>query len=575
MFTTLLTIFFILFSFQLVNAQLLYDSGIGQWNHHGKNIYNTRSLGILESEISSLNINRLQQSLSAPTAATSGQTPFISADGLMVFPDRSGNVYAFDLNANSIKWQINVRTFLTPTTLVPYQYYPDFNSWVHNTPLLVPGSGHRADILVMGNYHSGDVFAVDKDTGRTLWVSRVENHTEAALTQGFTYVPELDLILGGVSSNEELAGALLTLFFGIPYPTYTFRGSFFAMRPETGELIWKTYTTNVGNNGAAVWGSSPSCDITFMHSRPQYRCYISAGNNYEVSAAWSSCQQNVTDTCGTNSACSIAGGKRCAGEYDTDENKFDSIIQYDPTNGKILNFYKSQTYDSFEVLCLVFPNSPFCDAPPNDDYDFPQAPVLMDILVPQQHGLPQLQHLFGAGSKSGYFYLLNRDSFTVKSVIYMSSGSGNGGSMWGSASDGRYFYSAVTGVSGAPYQLKNGQTTNFGSINKIDPISGQIVAQFVHPIVNATMPHTYFSFFGALTIVNDVLIAVSGSGYIFFLKTEDFSEIRRINIEGGSLFAGPAVVGNRLCFPTGYTYGQSSPWTMNGPTKVVCYSLEL
>lgn len=569
----------------LVHAQLynlidsaIYNSGIGAFHSYGKNSYNQRYVSALDSGINSHNVQNLQPSFQQlfPAGVVSSSTPYIDSLGWFVFPTRDGEIIAYNFNSHNVSkpvWSINIRSFLTPTTIVPIQYWPDYNSWSRSTPLLVPATSSHPDMLIMGNSHSGDVFALEKTTGRLLWTTRVEDHTEATLTASLSYIPELDLIVGGMSSNEELAYALLTLAFGDPTFTYTFRGSFFAL-DSTGTLKYKTYVVPAGYNGAAIWAGTISCETIYDSTGMNVHCYTATGNNYEISPEWSACQNNVTSVCGftESTPCYMSGQQRCASLYDNPQNLFDSIIKFDARSGAILGSFKTDFYDPSNVFCQAVPNFPLCYAPPSDDYDFGSSPMLMDILSLNQHGIPTIQHLLGVGQKNGRFYIMNRDTFTVSSSTHLGAGSANGGDMWNGATDLSHFYAKITGAAGKSYPLINGTYITVGSIHKIDPVSGQIVAQWVHPVVETSNPELLY-FWGALTVVNDVLVVTSASGYLFFLRTSDLSEIRRINLNAGSIWSGVSILGNRVCVLTGYTFGTPNAQVLTGNSGAFCLSL--
>jgi polyvinyl alcohol dehydrogenase (cytochrome) len=92
----------------------------------------------------------------------------------------------------------------------------------------------------------GDVktnaYAVDAQTGRELWVRKVDDHVAASLTGaptvsgGKVFVPVQGL-------NEEGQGGTGK------YPCCTFRGSLVALDANTGAVLWKTYTVDASQRG--------------------------------------------------------------------------------------------------------------------------------------------------------------------------------------------------------------------------------------------------------------------------------------------------------------------------------------
>ncbi len=125
-----------------------------------------------------------------------------------------------------------------------------------------------------------NAYAVDANTGRQLWVRKVDEHPSAAITGalavygGRVYVPTQGL-------NEEGSGGRGG------YQCCTFRGSVSALDANTGAVAWKTYMVDEPKpraknaNGVQMWGpagggiwSSPTVD-------PQRGfVYVATGNGY-------------------------------------------------------------------------------------------------------------------------------------------------------------------------------------------------------------------------------------------------------------------------------------------------------
>ena len=104
---------------------------------------------------------------------------------------------------------------------------------------------------------AAQAYAIDADTGRQIWVRKVDDHPLARITgsptfhQGRLYVP--------VSSYEESQGA------DARYACCTFRGSVVALDAATGAVVWKTYmipeeprARGTSTAGVTLWGPSGS-----------------------------------------------------------------------------------------------------------------------------------------------------------------------------------------------------------------------------------------------------------------------------------------------------------------------------
>src|ERR1700723_1837113 len=105
------------------------------------------------------------------------------------------------------------------------------------------------DILSSNETHAGaNVIAVDRKTGALRWITQVETHPAAIITgspvvfDGVVYI--------GVSSSEE------TLATNPSYPCCSFRGSIVALDAKSGAILWKTFDMpdNGGGGGEHTRG---------------------------------------------------------------------------------------------------------------------------------------------------------------------------------------------------------------------------------------------------------------------------------------------------------------------------------
>src|SRR6202521_6009942 len=103
------------------------------------------------------------------------------------------------------------------------------------------------DILNGKQVHNGaNVISVDRETGTIRWMTQVDTHPAAIITgspvvfDGVVYI--------GVSSSEE------TLALNAAYPCCSFRGSIVALNAKNGAMLWKTF--DMPDNGGQVGGYS-------------------------------------------------------------------------------------------------------------------------------------------------------------------------------------------------------------------------------------------------------------------------------------------------------------------------------
>ena len=244
---------------------------------------------------------------------------------------------------------------------------------------------------------NGAVYAVDAQSGKSIWKKKVEEHEAALLTgavtvfNGIVYVP--------VASWEE------TRSINPEYPCCTFRGSVVALRVRDGAQVWKTYTISetpretgkvprFGPSGAGIWGA-PTVDAA------RKRLYVATGDNYSPPAT-------------TNS---------------------DAILALDLATGKIMWSHQATSGDAFNSACMTGVNGPNCPEGGGPDFDF-GSPVLIVKT-------PRGRDLLLAGQKSGVVHAL--DPGKNGEIVWqtrVAKGGVIGGVQWGMASDGQNVYAA-------------------------------------------------------------------------------------------------------------------------------------
>ena len=111
----------------------------------------------------------------------------------------------------------------------------------------------------------------------------------------------------------------------------TFRGSFVKLDPESGDIVWRTYTIPDNNNtkggyaGAAIWGSSPSIDEKRNH------VYMATGNLYAAPLRIRQCRERqINRTQPTQ-----------PDECVEPDNHSNSILALDLDSGKIKWYYQA------------------------------------------------------------------------------------------------------------------------------------------------------------------------------------------------------------------------------------------
>ena len=238
-----------------------------------------------------------------------------------------------------------------------------------------------------------NLYALHPTTGQPLWQRKMDPHTAASLTgtptlhEGTLYVP--------VASFEEVAGS------NPKYECCTFRGSLAALDAKTGAVNWQTHTIpdppkpttknsigtqRHGPSGASVW-SAPTIDDK------RDIVYIATGDNYSEPASKTS----------------------------------DAVLALNRKTGQIL-WTRQLTAGDFYVI-----NCTGC----GPDFDFGQSPILVN--------LPANKRALVIGQKSGVVHALDPDADgQILWQTRLGAGGVLGGIQWGSASDGRNMYAAVS-----------------------------------------------------------------------------------------------------------------------------------
>lgn len=294
----------------------------------------------------------------------------------------SGRAYALDRDTGCVAWSFSAKTGMRVTASVGRNAQAP--------------SGYA---VYFGDFQR-NVYAVDANSGKQLWMTNVEGHPRAVLTgapvlyENKLYVP--------LSSWEETVGNLDL------YECCTARGGIAALDTANGKIAWKTYVLPTpqpfrkskagvqmyGPAGAAIW-SPPTID-------PKRRLiYAATGDSYT----------------------------------DVKEDASDGVIAFNMDTGAIAWKHQLIEDDNFLVGCN--PRAPAANCPETfgPDFDFGAAPILVRV-----NG----KDMLFAGQKSGHVYALDPDDKGKKIwETRIGRGSALGGIEWGMAADNENLYVAV------------------------------------------------------------------------------------------------------------------------------------
>ncbi|AYV86394.1 MAG: Pqq-dependent dehydrogenase [Solumvirus sp.] len=469
--------------------------------------------------------------------------------------DFLGNVYAFKKHDGTPIWQISLPTVLgipsvfsrTPPVIIGEHLWMGTNSRLYN-PYGTPAPQPAAI-----------PFVLDRRTGALVFkMSSVDDHPGAIFTGGPTYVKESDLLIWGVSSNEETF-AYYEDAHGVPYPCCSFSGSIVGIQVSTHTLLWKVYTTTfpdqtIGSrpvgypsallpfSGVAVWLSGPAVDTEKGY------VYYGTGNNYLVPDVLRLCVDNVTESCAgqpNQGMCVADGNLACYGAYQIDQNLAESLIVLSYVDGAIVKTMRMTNELGYTIGCFRPPPFANCPATPGQDQDFGQALLLM-------HGGKPLRPVIVMNQKGGMTYTIDRSTYSILYANQTVVGGVTGGHQWGSAFHGHTLLTTGSNSNAPPRpdKLLDGTTTLFGVLMAYDTKNDKWLWKVPDP---AGIPK-YSRPMGAVAYTNGVMFATSNAGNIYAYDAKTGTLLWNQAADGSSIVSGVAIGRRGIWVNTGYQY---------------------
>ncbi len=355
------------------------------WNGWGGDAGNTRNAaraGLTAADLPKL---KLKWAFGYSGVSAARAQPAIAGGRLFVASENS-EVHALDPKTGCTYWTFKAQGGVRSALVVgPYR-----------TP-----AGQVGQAVFFGD-NKANAYAVDAQTGRELWVRRVDDHPSAAITGGAAvhggkvFVPVQGL-------NEEGQGGRGG------YQCCTFRGSLVALDANTGAVAWKTYMVDenrprarnaqgvqmFGPAGGGIW-SAPTVDAK------RGAVYVATGNGYA----------------------------------DPPQKMTDAVVAMDVNTGAVKWVNQVTAGDNWTMGCQAQnPDNPACPATLGPDYDFSASPAIATVNGRDLLVLPQ---------KSGLAWALDPDRGGA--VVWqrrIGQGSGLGG-QWGGAVDAQNAYFGVS-----------------------------------------------------------------------------------------------------------------------------------
>ncbi len=468
------------------------------WSGWGNSLENTRFQGQAAGGLTAADLPhlKLKWAFGYANVAAARTQPAVAGGRLFVASD-NGAVYALDPATGCTYWMFKA-TAGVPTALsvAPYQ----------------DASGAAGNVVLFGD-RQANAYAVDAQTGKQVWVTKLDTHPSAAVTGapapylGRVYVP-----IQGVGEEGQGIHA--------KDGCCTLRGSVTALDINTGKVLWKTYTVEepkprgksatgmsmFGPSGVGIW-SSPTVDAK------RKLIYVATGNAYT----------------------------------DPPQHTSDAVLALDMATGAIKWVSQVLPNDVWAMGCAATNNpNTGCPATLGPDYDFSASPAMAHLKGRDLLVLPQ---------KSGMAYAMDPDQ-EGKVVWQYRVGKGSGlGGMWGGAIAGdKVFIGTADLLTETPggvhaLNLKDG-TLAWAAPRPKALCAGQLGCSTGQGAAVTAIPGAVLS--GAMDGGLRAYAARTGKVIWLFNTDRDFKTVNGVQAHGGSMDGpGPAVAGGMLFVNSG------------------------
>jgi len=474
------------------NPPMTDPSSGPSWNGWGNDLGNTRFQPAAAARLTAADVPRLKLkwSFGFPHGETNNAQPAIVSGRVFAASD-NGYIYSLDAKTGCVYWSFQN------------------GSIIRNSPTVgaVTGQGSARWAVFFGDGHA-NVFALDAQTGRQLWKTRVDDHVVARITAGLKYHD--GQVYVPVSGSEEFNG-------GRPYyPCCTARGAVVALDASTGREIWKTYIVDEPKpwkkqaNGVQLYAPSAG-GVWDSPSIDPVRGALYVGTGDPVTPP----ESPLTD----------------------------AVVAMDLKTGKVLWSRRVIEQDMYLGGCSGPDRSEACPDKMGADFDIGNSPILVT--------LGDGKRALFAGTKSGEVVALDPDKngavlFKVFPAGQSTSGRGRGTIIWGGASDARKVYYGL----GSP------------GLGAIDASTGKTAFTFLPPGAGG---RGFVSLGAAPTTIPDVVFQGSNDGRLFaisaadgkqiweFNTAQEFATNNKVQAHGGAIAScGAVVVDGMLYVSSGY-----------------------
>ncbi len=426
------------------------------------------------------------------------------AGGRVFVGSQNGQVYSLDAKTGCYHWDFAADTGV-------------------RTAITVARIG-KSHVALFGD-RRGNVYSVDAATGKVNWKVTPDAGPRTGITgapalfEGRLYVP----ISGGDDSAAIDPG----------YECCKGRGAVLALDAASGKVLWTTYTIDDarplarnaigtqmwGPSGVSIW-ASPTIDAK------RRLLYVGTGDNHSAPATTTS----------------------------------DAVLALSLDTGKIVWTRQLLAGDMGNAACLSTDKAN-CPEPHGPDYDLGTSANLIT--------LPNGKRVLAIGQKSGMVWALDPDA--QGRVIWSTRvGAGGllGGVQWGTATDGKLVYAAVSDI--AFVRLVLGQPLvpdpdKGGGLHALRADTGAIVWSAPPARACANRANCSPAQSAAVTATPDYVLSGAVDGHLRAYATANgsvlwdfdtarsFTTVNGVKANGGSIdSAGPTIAGGMLFVGSGY-----------------------
>lgn len=480
------------------------------WNGWGADLANTRFQAADRAGLTAADVPRLKLkwAFAFPNTFVAYGPPVIMG-GRVFVPSANRSIYSLDARTGCQYWSFEseapVRTALDIATI----------------------TGEKTRHVAFFGDQRANAYAVDAASGELLWKVHVEAHPRAKIVGAFQYYD--GRIFVPLTDGEE--GPAMNP----KYECCSGRGAMIALDAKTGKQLWKTYTITEeahpvskssegvqmwGPSGASIW-SAPTIDVE------KKVIYAGTGDNFSNPATKNS----------------------------------DAIVAFDMQTGKILWSRQLTEDDVFNMAC-VGPAKSSCPDKPGPDWDIGASPILAK--------LANGKRVLLVSQKSGVAHGLDPDAGgKILWQTRVGRGGTLGGIQWGSASDGKNMYVAVSDITFLKEGFEPGQkrvvdATVGGGLFALDAATGAKVWSAPAPSCG-DRPSCSPAQSAAVSAIPGVVFSGSVDGHLRgysardgkviwdFDTTHEFTTVNGTTAKGGSMDGpGPVIAGGMLYVGSGY-----------------------